>query len=296
MNASRPADSVPADSGDAAAAARAACPDVLELYRWAVQDPITQARVLQLVYARTCPGRVPTLLREDFAGTAMDSVAWVALCEGRQALAVEIDGPTLLWARARARTLLGDRADCLTFVQGDVREVGPPDVPPAHVVAALNFSIFGLLERAALRAYFEHARSSLHEHGVFVANAFGGPERMRAHVRTAIVADRAGLPGETPPPAFEYQWEQRAYDAVTAQVDCRIHFARGGSGAGLRDAFRYRYRLWTLPELVEIAREAGFGDVRVWRHTYEPATGVFLGPVERLEAEDRWTAYLVARR
>lgn len=295
MPRSRPADSLPATVAGEATAAGVPCPDGLELYRWAVQDPITQARVLQLVYARTCPGRVPMRLREDFAGTAMDSVAWVALCEGREALAVEIDGPTLAWARARASTLLGARASRLTFVHGDVCRVGPPDVPAAHVVAALNFSIFAFLERPALRAYFEHARGSLHEHGVFVANAFGGPERMRAHVRTAIVADRAGLPGETPPPAFEYQWEQRAYDAVTAQVDCRIHFA-GCAGGGLRDAFRYRYRLWTLPELVEIAREAGFGDVQVWRHTYEPAAGVFLGPVERLEAEDRWTAYLVARR
>ncbi|HEX5053681.1 MAG TPA: class I SAM-dependent methyltransferase [Planctomycetota bacterium] len=274
---------------------KAEAPDVLELYRWAVQDPITQARVLQLVYARCCPGRVPTLLREDFAGTAMDSVAWVALCEGRQALAVEIDEPTLEWARARARALLGARADRLAFVHGCVRQVGPPDVPAAQVVAALNFSIFAFVERPVLRAYFENARRALSEHGVFVANAFGGPERLRAHVRTTTVADRVGLPGEAPPAPFEYQWEQHAYDALTAQVDCRIHFARAGEpGAAVRDAFRYRYRLWTLPELVEIAREAGFREVQVWQHTYEPGAGVFLGPVDRVEAEDRWTAYLVA--
>lgn len=279
----------------AAAGALPAGPDVLELYRWAVQDPITQARVLQLVYARTWPGRVPGLLREDFAGTAMDSVAWVAMCEGRHALAVELHGPTLEWARARAQALLGARAGRLTFVHSDVRQVGPPDVPAAHVVAALNFSIFAFLERPVLRAYFEQARRALSEHGVFVANAFGGPERMRAHVRTAIVADRAGLPGETPPAPFEYQWEQHPYDAVTAQVDCRIHFARAGKpGVAVRDAFRYRYRLWTLPELVEIAREAGFREVQVWQHTYEPGAGVFLGPVERIEGADRWMAYLVA--
>lgn len=287
-----------ADAVIAAAAASAAVPsdpDVLELYRWAVQDPITQARVLQAIYCRIHPGHVPTLLREDFAGTAMDSVAWIAMCEGRQALAVEIDGPTLEWARVRARALLGARVGRLTFVHGDVRDIGPPAVPAAHLVAALNFSIFQFCERNLLRDYFARARSALDEHGVFVASAFGGPERMRAHVRTTTVADRAVLPGEIRPEPFEYQWEQHPYDAITAQVDSRIHFARTGEPRiAVRDAFRYRYRLWTLPELVEIAREAGFREVQVWQHTYEPATGVFLGPVERIEGADRWTAYLVA--
>lgn len=294
----RTSSSVGAVAGDEPApAARPLGADALELYRWAVQDPITQARVLQLVYARTFPGRVPTLLREDFAGTAMDSVAWIALSEGRQALAVEVDGPTIEWARARAQALLGPRADQLTFVHGDVRQVGPPDVPTAHVIAALNFSMLGFLERSVMRAYFEHARRSLHEHGVFVANVFGGPERMRAHERATIVAGRTGLPGETPPAPFEYRWEQHAYDALTAQFDCRMHFAPcGGSGTSSTDAFRYRFRLWALPELVEIAREAGFRDVQVWQHTHDQATGVFLGPVAKLEAADRWTAYLVAAK
>lgn len=271
--------------------------NVLELYRWAVQDPITQARVLQLVWARTRPGRVPTLLREDFAGTAMDSIAWVALSEGRHALAVEIDEPTVTWARAQSMALLGARADRLTLVQGDVLRIGPPDVPVAHIVAALNYSIFTFGERSVLREYFANARRGLRDDGVFVANAFGGPERMRAHVRRTLVAERTGLPGETSPPPFEYEWEQGAYDALTAIVDCRIHFANAGPArATVRDAFQYRYRMWSLPELIEIAREAGFRDVQVWQHTHDAEAGVCLGPVTRLEAAERWTAYLVAAR
>ncbi len=271
--------------------------NVLELYRWAVQDPITQARVLQLVWARTRPGHVPTLLREDFAGTAMDSIAWVALSEGREALAVEIDAPTVTWARARAHALLGARADRLMHVQGDVLRIGPPDVPAAHIVAALNYSIFTFVDRSVLREYFANARRGLQDDGVFVANAFGGPETMRAPVRRRLVAQRTGLPGETPPPPFDYEWEHGAYDAVTAVVDCRIHFVDAGpTRARVRDAFHYRYRMWSLPELVEIAREAGFRDAQVWQHTHDAEAGVFLGPVTRLDAPDRWTAYLVAVR
>ncbi|MFO1076284.1 MAG: class I SAM-dependent methyltransferase [Planctomycetota bacterium] len=270
-------------------------PDVLELYRWAVQDPVTQACVLQRIYSHSWPGRRPTVLREDFAGTAMDSIAWVAISEGRQAIAVEIDEPTLAWAERRAHALLAERAAGMTFVRGDVCQIGPPEVPTAHVVAALNFSIFAFHARADLRAYFANARRSLCDHGVLVVNAFGGPERMTAHERTTAVADRHGLPGEAPPPPFEYRWQQLPYDALTGVAECRIHFHRDDeAGFEVLDAFRYSYRLWTLPELVEIAHEAGFRGVRVWQHTNEPAAGVFLGPVERLEVEGRWVAYLVA--
>src|SRR2546423_7003807 len=116
--------------------------DSLELYRWAVQDPETHAEVLRIMYLCQNPGHPATLLREDFAGTAADSVAWVALREGRRALAVEIDGRTIAWAKQRAERILGTRASDVEFVVGDVLEVGPPQSPAADIVAALNFSIF----------------------------------------------------------------------------------------------------------------------------------------------------------
>ena len=53
--------------------------DRLELYRWAVQDPETHAVVLRTMYERLRPGRQPAILREDFAGTSAESVAWVML-------------------------------------------------------------------------------------------------------------------------------------------------------------------------------------------------------------------------
>src|SRR5437660_1524591 len=82
----------------------------LELYRWAVQDPEIHAEVLRIMYAHLNAGRQPKLLREDFAGNSADSVAWVALREGRRALAVDLDGPTIDWARERAGRILGSRA------------------------------------------------------------------------------------------------------------------------------------------------------------------------------------------
>jgi hypothetical protein len=69
--------------------------DRLELYRWAVQDPETHAIVLCTMYERLRSGRHPVILREDFAGTSAESVAWVILRHGRRAIAVDLDGPTL---------------------------------------------------------------------------------------------------------------------------------------------------------------------------------------------------------
>src|SRR5687767_6970524 len=104
--------------------------DILELYRWAVQDPETHAEVLRIMYESVHPGRSPTVLREDFAGTAAESVAWVALQEGRAAVAVDLDRETLRWARHRAERILGSEAECIEFIEGDVIAVAPPRARP----------------------------------------------------------------------------------------------------------------------------------------------------------------------
>jgi hypothetical protein len=94
-----------------------------------------------------------------------------------------------------------------------------------------------------------------------------------------------------------------AHVAVTARLDCRIHFALDGPTDGepcvIENAFTYDWRLWTLPDVLELLREAGFSDARVWRHTHDPARGregVFFGPVEAIEDLDTWTAYVVGVR
>jgi SAM-dependent methyltransferase len=148
--------------------------DTLELYRWAVQDPETHAIVLRAIYEELRPGRQPTVLREDFAGTSAESVAWVALRRGRRAIAVDLDGPTLEWARRRAARLLLGRASEVQFVEADVRSVGPPEVSPADIICALNYSIFLLRDPEALRSYLQGAVIGLAPDGVLVLNLFGG--------------------------------------------------------------------------------------------------------------------------
>jgi SAM-dependent methyltransferase len=280
--------------------------DTLELYRWAVQDPETHAEVLRIMYQCLHPSRRPSVLREDFAGTAAESVAWVALQKGRSAVAVDLDGPTIAWARQRADRILGSRVQSIEFVAGDVMEVRPPRVPAADIISVLNCSILYFRERESLGAYLANAGRCLAQGGLLVLNTFGGTEAMRARTDRHRVAPTPRLPTEVAVPPFEYIWEQRSYDVDSASLDCRIHFNipdpdSPGGVREIRDAFRYDWRLWPLQELIRELHAAGFDNVQVWRHTYDPAkgrAGLFLGPlpVSEVEALDHWTAYIVARR
>ncbi|MBI1246804.1 class I SAM-dependent methyltransferase [bacterium] len=268
--------------------------DILELYRWSVQDPDTHAAVLDRMYLQL-RHKQPTVLREDFAGTSADSVAWVRAGDQRRAIAVECDAPTVAWAKARWTKLLGAAAGRLQYVTSDVFAVAPPQVEAADVISALNFSLLFLKSKEQLSRYFQHARASLADDGIFVANLFGGPGAMRKSLDRRRITPQSTT--ENVPPPFEYQWEQRAYDAVSGQIDCRIHFALDEPvGQKIADAFVYDWRLWTIPELVELMREADFADVQVWRHTYDAAKGadgVFLGPVSTLTNQETWIAYVI---
>jgi SAM-dependent methyltransferase len=297
--------------GDANSAASTAglnlmATDTLELYRWAVQDPETHAIVLSVMYERLRPGLQPAVLREDFAGTSAESVAWVLLQPGRRAIAVDLDAATLEWARGRAVRLIGALASKIAFVRGDSRSVAPPAVPAADIIAVLNYSVFYLHEPAELLAYLRHALSVLAPDGILVLNLCGGPDAERQGITRRHVAPNPRLSTEARIPHFEYQWEVRRFDRRTRRLDGRIHFSvphpdDPARTRELRGAFRYDWRMWSVPELMEACREAGFTGVQVWRHTYDASkgdAGVFLGSVEpdSLPETGKWIAYIVACR
>ena len=206
--------------------------------------------------------------------------------------------------KRRAVRLLGGRASEIEFVRGDVRIVGPPEVPPADIISVLNFSILYWRKPKDLDSYLRHAAGALAPGGILVFNLFGGPAAVKPGTTRHRVTPTPRLPSEAPIPEFEYLWEVRSYDPTSKKLDCRIHFASADRGAPertqeMRDAFRYDWRLWSVAELVRACTRAGFSDVQVWRHTYDPskgAAGVFLGRVDpkSLRGLGSWTAYIVA--
>lgn len=269
----------------------------LALYAASVQDATAQVWVLEQIYARLRHGARARVLREDFAGAAAESLAWVARGPRREAIALERDAATLAWAQARAGSTLTARAfGRLHFVCGDVRTFrATRSLPKPDIICAFNFSLFYLHERAQLLSYFRRARRALGPGGLLIVNAFGGVEAIRPHLEVhPIVTDDPTLP-----PTFDYQWEVAAYDPVRARGDYRIHFAWRESGSRgrrkiLRDAFRYDWRLWSLPELTGLLSEAGFAQAIVWRHTQDRKSGeIFFGPVDSMADRATWSAYVV---
>jgi SAM-dependent methyltransferase len=279
-------------------------PDPLELYRWAVQDPETHATVLSIMYQRVRGGREASVLREDFAGTCAESVAWVALKDGRRAVAVDLDAATLAWARRRAGRLLGPRAERVAFIEGDSLGIGAESsAAQADIISVLNFSILYLDDPERLGRYLSHARECLAPDGILVLNVFGGPAAVRPGTDRHRVTPAPRLPTEAAIPPFDYLWEVQSWDPQSRRIECAIHFELDPDGQKRRlpDAFTYHWRLWSLAELTAACSAAGFSSVQVWRHTYDPskgAAGVFLGPVPAAAVDglQQWTAYVVAGR
>jgi len=130
--------------------------------------------------------------------------------------------------------------------------------------------------------------------GLLVLDVFGGPGAMRTGIQRRTVTP---LDADEPIPPFTYEWEQRSFDALSGRVDCRIHFDL--PGRRLNNAFRYDWRLWTLPELLDCLEEAGFSRTEVWCDRYDPRQGHSDGiyrPIKSLPAREDWVAYVVGCR
>ena len=249
------------------------------LYELAVQDADDELALVERVLRRA--GRPARRLREDFSGTSLLAARWVESGAGRSAAAVDLDPAVHAWARAHRLPGLGASAERLRLVRADVRR-GPRG--PFDAIIAFNFSWQVFHTREALRGYLAAARRALAPGGVVLLDVFGGWEAQRP------LRERRRLRG-----GATYVWDQESYDPITHRLRCSIHFELPG-GRRLRQAFRYDWRLWTIPELSELLREAGFDEVEVhW--DVAPRDDESLYRVRR-SAENcpGWIAYVIGRR
>lgn len=216
----------------------------LELYERTVQAPRRTAELLRALH-----GGDPRVLGEDFAGSAALSRAWVELVPDGRAYAVDLDAASL--ARGAHRRVA---AHVLDVRSAEVARLGPCDI-----VHAGNFSLGELHERAELVGWASAARARLARGGIVAADTYAGESawRIGALERRRMKADGSEI---------RWLWEQRSADPRTAEVVNAISFRvlRDGEVVlDLPDAFVYRWRLWSIPELVDVLREAGFADVAV---------------------------------
>ena len=233
-------------------------------------------------------------MREDFCGTASLACRWVGRSRFNTALGVDLHRPTLDWGIRNHVSRMGKAAKRLSLLCSDVRSVRRPKV---DLVVAFNYSYSVFKTRDRLRDYFQVAKESLKPDGIFVIDAYGGTDAtMELEEERRVAASRA--PDGRKVPSFTYVWEQVRFNPVNHDILCRIHFGFR-DGTRLNNAFRYDWRFWTLPELQEIMREAGFRSAEVyiegWDDDADEANGI-LRRRRQVEEMAGWIGYVIGLR
>ncbi len=251
--------------------------DKFDLYTMCVQDPPRMAEFLAAVH-----GGTPRTLRDDFAGPGAIARAWAAQSKTHRGIAVDLDAEPLRKAKAAAR---------VKCVIEDVRCVKDK----ADVICALNFGVCELHQRRDLQKYLTQARRTLHRGGILVCDLYGGSDALiRSTTRKTVRVD-----GKS---SVRYSWVQEGGNAVSGRVSNRIHFRvlQGPRVIDMRDAFTYDWRLWSIPELRDAMREAGFATTEVHDRMGGARDGegrLHVRPLMEGEPlDDPWVVYVVARK
>jgi hypothetical protein len=263
--------------------------DKHHLYQRAVQSPEADIEFFAERY-KELRGREPKVLREDFCGTSYISATWAASAKGRRAIGVDLDTATLQWAREHNLAPLSkDAQKRVELRQANVLDGGGAK---ADVTCAMNFSYGVFKTRAELKHYFEVVFQQLADEGVFVTELYGGTEAIIA------VQDEREIEGDDQTGGdFTYLWEQAAYNPITHETLCHIHFQLS-DGSKIEKAFTYDWRLWSIAEVRELLYEVGFTSVRVyWESIDEDGDGTGeYHPSEEEENQEAWLVYLVAAK
>ncbi|MDA0822037.1 MAG: class I SAM-dependent methyltransferase [Proteobacteria bacterium] len=228
--------------------------------------------------------RQAKFLREDFCGTGNTSCEWVRRRSDNYAIGVDLDEDVMNWGRERhIVNLSGSEQQRIALINNDVLTV---QTPPQDIILAMNFSYWVFKQRALMREYFSKVRDALVIDGMFMLDCYGGYDAFREMEET------------TKHKGYTYVWDQAAYNPVSGEVLCHIHF-KFKDGTRLKKAFTYDWRLWTLPELLEILNEAGFSKVTTywqgWNEDETEGNGEFT-PVVTADADAGWLCYIVADR
>jgi SAM-dependent methyltransferase len=263
------------------------------LYEASVQDVRFDLHFLRRVY-RGIRGRAFRSLREDFCGAAWLACEWVRRGRDRFAIGVDLSREALAWGRAHHLSRLGAAAERVALVRADVRRSG---APPVDVIAALNCSYWVFHRRQELLEYFRAAHRGLRRGGLLFLDAFGGEDTMRKLTERRRIRARRAPGGERVPP-FTYVWEHRSFNPIDHHLLAYIHFELA-SGGRMRRAFTYDWRMWTLPELDDTLREAGFKDVQVYVQGWDDADHRPLNVFQRrrrFDNQQAWLAFIVGVR
>ena len=258
----------------------AATADRHELYQLSVQSSDHEIAVFDDMYRRAFKKK-PLTMREDFCGTALLCSAWVKSHKDRTATGVDFSEETLAWGKTHNIEPLGEAAARVTLLNEDVRADRRGKF---QVINALNFSYWTFRTRRELGEYFRKVHGALENEGIFLLDAYGGWEAQEPMLEPRKIAG-----------GFTYVWDQDTFDPITHEVTNHIHF-EFKDGTKLEKAFTYEWRYWTLPEVQELLKEAGFSEVRVYWDQADEDEEEDYRRTKRAENQPGWLCYMVALR
>ena len=259
----------------------AASADKYDLYQQSVQDPEFEVSFMRRLFRRYY-SHPPTSLREDFCGSAAISCHWAESNPQHIAYAVDLDPEPLRWCMENSLpALTPSAAERVKLTQEDVRTT---TLPRTDLLLAANFSYFVFHDRNTLRSYFQAALQNLNREGLMVLDIYGGPDAQTTMEESRELDN------------FEYVFEQHSFDPIHHATTCFIHF-NFPDGSRLKRAFRYDWRLWTIPEVRELLIEAGFRKTEVYWEGVDAKTEEGNGkyrPREKAPDDPAWVAFIVA--
>jgi len=263
-------------------------------YELCVQSPRHVVALLRGVH-----GGEPISLREDFCGTATVSVRWLAEAKSRgedaRAIGVDLDSEALERARSVAAS---EGVKGLELLCGDcVGDASPAAVVGSDVIFVGNFSIGYIYQREMLVAYLRACKRRLDAGnagfggGIFACDIYGGANAYKLGAMERRHPSRGRE-------MIHYVWRHEAADPRTAMVRNSISFrvlVDGDVVAEMPRAFVYEWRLWSLPELADAMREAGFESVEVYKELNIAPGQVPSAVVDAEELGEDWIVLVVAR-
>lgn len=221
-------------------------------------------------------------LREDFCGTTNTSCEWIKRRKNNTAISVDLDKEVLEWGeKNKIAKLSEDEKKRITVLNDNVMTV---KTKPVDIVLAMNFSYWLLIERDLTIKYFKKIKQALVKDGIFFLDAYGGYEAFQE------------MTEKTKHKNFTYIWDQHRYNPITGIAKNYIHF-KFKDGSKMMKAFSYEWRVWTMPELLQMLTEAGFKPTVYWEQADEDGegNGVFIPETEG-DADAGWIAYIVAEQ
>jgi hypothetical protein len=231
--------------------------DKYSYYEQAVQNPEFEVEFILKEFKRI-KKKTPYSLREDFCGTAVISTEWVKAHKKNEAFGIDLDIEPIEYNLNHHQTKLGlDEQRRLHLINKNVLNVDFK----TDVVIAYNFSYFIFKERKMLLDYFKSVKKHLKTGGLFFLDSFGGPDCY------TIVTDKKNH-GK-----FKYYWECKKFNLLTHHCQFAIHFEPKNQKIR-KNVFVYNWRLWSVPEICDLLKEAGFKDtITYWEGDDKDGSG-----------------------